>query len=93
MLSLLIASLIDNFFFFLQNRLCTESEVHRLETLKAENFTEEAALKQQKQETDKAEGETGENCDPNKNLEGKSSAVEPCEEKKESVLHDSQEKD
>ncbi|KAF4789616.1 chloride channel CLIC like 1 [Turdus rufiventris] len=76
-----------------QNRLCTESEVHRLETLKAENFTEEAALKQQKQETDKAEGETGENFDPNKNLEGKSSAVEPCEEKKESVLHDSQEKD
>ncbi|XP_032923175.1 chloride channel CLIC-like protein 1 isoform X2 [Catharus ustulatus] len=76
-----------------QNRLCTEAEVHRPETLKAENFTEEAALKQQKQETEKAEGETGENCDPNKNLKGKSSAVEPCEEKKENVLHDSQEKD
>ncbi|XP_014741003.1 PREDICTED: chloride channel CLIC-like protein 1 [Sturnus vulgaris] len=75
-----------------QNRLYTEHEV-RLETLKAENLTEEAALKQQKQETDKAEGKTGENCDPNKNLEGKSSAVEPCEEKKESALHNSQERD
>ncbi|KAI1236620.1 hypothetical protein IHE44_0014873 [Lamprotornis superbus] len=68
-----------------QNRLYTEHEV-RLETLKAENLTEEAALKQQKQETDKAEGKTGENCDPNKNLEGKSSTVEPCEEKKENPL-------
>ncbi|XP_063263736.1 chloride channel CLIC-like protein 1 isoform X2 [Prinia subflava] len=75
------------------NRLHTESEVHRLETLQAENLTEEAALEQQKRETGKAEGETGENCDPNKNLEGKSSAMEPCEEKKKSVLHDSQERD
>ncbi|RMC08410.1 hypothetical protein DUI87_14654 [Hirundo rustica rustica] len=76
-----------------QNRFYTESEVHRLETLKAENLPDETALEQQKQETGKAEGETGENCDPNKNLEGKSSAVEPCEEKKKSVLHDSQERD
>lgn len=50
-------------------------------------------LLKQKQETGKAEGETGENGDPNKNLEGKSSAMEPCEEKKESVLHGSQERD
>lgn len=74
---------------FLQSRLHTESEVQRLETLKAENLNEETALEQQKQETGKA----GENCDPDKNLEGKSSAVEPCEEKKKSVLHDSQERD
>lgn len=73
----------------MQDRLYTESEVHRLETLKAENLTAEAAPEQQKQETDKVEGETGENCDPNKNLEQKSSAAELCEEKKESVLHDS----
>uniref|UniRef100_A0A8C9NB16 Chloride channel CLIC-like protein 1 n=1 Tax=Serinus canaria TaxID=9135 RepID=A0A8C9NB16_SERCA len=72
-----------------QNRLYTESEVHRLETLQAENLSAEAAFEQQKQETSKVEGETGENCDPNKNLERKSSATEPCEEKKESVLHDS----
>lgn len=77
----------------MQNRLHTESEVHRLETLRAETATEEAALEQQKQKTGKAEGEIGENCDPNKNLEGKSSAMEPCEEKKKSVLHDSQERD
>lgn len=77
----------------MQNRLYTESEVHRLETLKAENLNEEPAHEQQKQETGKGEGETGENGDPNKNLEGKSSAVEPCEEEKESVLHDSQERD
>lgn len=76
----------------MQNRLYTEHEV-RLETLKAENLTEEAAVKQQKQETEKAVGKSGENCDPNKNLERKSSAVEPCEEKKESVVHDSQERD
>ncbi|XP_066048409.1 chloride channel CLIC-like protein 1 isoform X2 [Chamaea fasciata] len=75
-----------------QSRLHTESEVQRLETLKAENLNEEAVLEQQKQETGKA-GETGENCDPDKNLEGKSSAMEPCEEKKKSVLHDSQERD
>ncbi|XP_068878565.1 chloride channel CLIC-like protein 1 isoform X1 [Aphelocoma coerulescens] len=65
-----------------QNRLYTESEVHRLGNLKAENCNEEPALEQQKQETDKAEGETGENGDPNRNLEGKSSAMEPSEEKK-----------
>lgn len=77
----------------MQNRLHTESDVHRLETLKAENLTEEAALEQQKQETSKAEGETGENGDTNKNLEGKSSPVEPCEEKKEGALCDSQQRD
>ncbi|XP_068055740.1 chloride channel CLIC-like protein 1 isoform X3 [Anomalospiza imberbis] len=76
-----------------QNRLYTECEVHRPETLKAENLTGEAALEQQKQETGNVEGETGEKCDPNKNLEQKSSAAEPCEEKKKSVLHDSQERD
>ncbi|XP_062353817.1 chloride channel CLIC-like protein 1 isoform X2 [Cinclus cinclus] len=76
-----------------QNRLYTESEIYRLETLKAENLTEEAPDKQQKQATDKAEGETGENCNSNKNVEGKSPAVEPCEEKRESILHDSQEGD
>ncbi|XP_075012595.1 chloride channel CLIC-like protein 1 isoform X1 [Calonectris borealis] len=66
------------------NRLHTESEVCRLETVTAENLTEEHALEQQKQETGKAERETGENCDPNKNLEGKSPAMEPCEEKRSS---------
>ncbi|XP_026710240.1 chloride channel CLIC-like protein 1 [Athene cunicularia] len=66
------------------NRLHTESEVCRLETITAENLTEEHALEQQKQETGKAEQETGENNDPNKSLEGKSSAVEPYEEKKKS---------
>ncbi|XP_031974638.1 chloride channel CLIC-like protein 1 isoform X1 [Corvus moneduloides] len=76
-----------------QNRLYTESEVHRLGNLKAENLNEEPALEQQKQETDKAKGETGENGDPNRNLEGKSSAMEPSEEKKNIVLHDSQERD
>ncbi|KAM4773537.1 chloride channel CLIC-like protein 1 isoform 5-T6 [Cyanocitta cristata] len=65
-----------------QNRLYTESEVHRLGNGKAENVNEEPALEQQKPETDKAEGETGENGDPNRNLEGKSSAMEPSEEKK-----------
>ncbi|KAJ7409245.1 WD repeat-containing protein 47 [Willisornis vidua] len=75
------------------NRVYTESEVHRLETLKAENCAEEPVLEQQKQETGKAERETGENCDPNKNLEGKSSAMEQREEKKESILSDSQEGD
>ncbi|XP_030135201.4 chloride channel CLIC-like protein 1 isoform X2 [Taeniopygia guttata] len=75
-----------------QNRLYTECEVHRPETLKAENLTGAAALEEQKQETGKVEGETGEKCEPNKNLERKSSATEPCEEKKKSVLHDSQER-
>ncbi|XP_009083113.1 PREDICTED: chloride channel CLIC-like protein 1 [Acanthisitta chloris] len=75
------------------NRLHTESEVHRAETLKAENLTEEPAPEQQKQEKSKAEGDTGENCEPNKNLEEKSSAVEPCEEKKKCHLQDSQEGD
>ncbi|KAJ7412015.1 WD repeat-containing protein 47 [Pitangus sulphuratus] len=75
------------------NRLYTESEVHRLETLKAENRTEEPAVEQQKQETGKAEREAGENCDPNKNLEGKSSAMEGGEEKEKSILCDSQEGD
>jgi len=73
--------------------LHTECEVCRLETVTAENFTEEHALQQQKQETGKAEQETGENCDPNKSLEGKSSAVEPHEEKKNSSPGDSQEGD
>lgn len=76
----------------MQNRLYTECEVHRPETLKAENLTGAAALEEQKQETGKVEGETEEKCDPNKNLERKSSATEPCEEKKKSVLHDSQER-
>ncbi|XP_050162653.1 chloride channel CLIC-like protein 1 [Myiozetetes cayanensis] len=75
------------------NRLYTGSEVHRLETLKAENRTEEAAVEQQKQETGKAEQKAGENCDPNKNLEGKSSAMEGGEEKEKSLLRDSQEGD
>lgn len=71
----------------------TESEVCRLETITAENLTEEHALEQQKQETGKAERETAENCDPNKNLDGKSSAVEPREEKKKSSSCDSEEGD
>ncbi|XP_069645519.1 chloride channel CLIC-like protein 1 isoform X2 [Haliaeetus albicilla] len=75
------------------NRLHTESEVCRLETITAENLTEEHALEQQKQETGKAEQETGENCDPNKNLDGKSSAVEPREEKKKSSSCHSEEGD
>ncbi|XP_027527739.1 chloride channel CLIC-like protein 1 isoform X1 [Neopelma chrysocephalum] len=75
------------------NRLYTESEVHRLETLKAENHTKEPAVEQQKQETGKAEREAGENCDPNKNLEGKSSAMEQGEEKEKNILHNSQEGD
>ncbi|XP_065697717.2 chloride channel CLIC-like protein 1 isoform X2 [Patagioenas fasciata] len=75
------------------NRLHTESEVCRVESITAENLTEEHALEQQKQETGKAERETGENCNPNKNLEGKRSAMEPCEEKKKSGSHDSQEGD
>ncbi|XP_009982681.1 PREDICTED: chloride channel CLIC-like protein 1 [Tauraco erythrolophus] len=75
------------------NRLHTESGVYRLETITAENLTEEHALEPQKQETGKAERETGENYDPNKNLEGKSSPVEPCEEKKRSSSCDSQEGD
>lgn len=74
------------------NRLHTESEVCRLEAITAENLTEEGGLEQQKQETGKAERETGENCDPNKNREGKSPAMEPCEEKKSSS-RDSQEGD
>uniref|UniRef100_A0A8C3J843 Chloride channel CLIC-like protein 1 n=1 Tax=Calidris pygmaea TaxID=425635 RepID=A0A8C3J843_9CHAR len=75
------------------NRLHTDSEVCRLETITAENLTEEHAREQQKQETGKAERETGENCDPNKNLEGKSSVTEPREEKKKSGSRDSQEGD
>ncbi|KAM9238548.1 chloride channel CLIC-like protein 1 isoform 1-T2 [Leptosomus discolor] len=70
--------------------LHTECEVCRLETITAENLTEERALEQQKQETGKAERESGENCDPDKNPEGKSSAVEPCdEEQKKSSSRDS----
>ncbi|XP_053928604.1 chloride channel CLIC-like protein 1 [Cuculus canorus] len=75
------------------NRLHPECEVCRLESITAENLTEEHTLEQQKQETGKAEQETAENCDPQKNLEGKSSAVEPYEEKKKSSAHDSQEGD
>ncbi|KAM6124299.1 chloride channel CLIC-like protein 1 [Pterocles gutturalis] len=75
------------------NRLHTESEVCRLETITAGNLTEEHVLEQQKQETGKAEQETGENCDPNKNLEGKCAATEPHEEKKKSSSHDSREGD
>ncbi|XP_032856633.2 chloride channel CLIC-like protein 1 [Tyto alba] len=75
------------------NRLHTESEVCRLETITAENLTEEYAPEQQKEERGKAELETGENCDPNKNLEGKSSAMEPCEEKKKNSSCDAQEGD
>lgn len=71
----------------------TESEVCRVESITAENLTEEHALEQQKQETGTAERETGENCDPNENLEGKRSAMEPREEKKKSGSHDSQEGD
>lgn len=67
----------------------TESEGHRLETITAGNFAEE--LEQQKQETGKAERETGENRDPHENQEGKSSAVGPHEEKKKSSSHPSQE--
>ncbi|KAM9379225.1 chloride channel CLIC-like protein 1 [Phaethornis superciliosus] len=66
------------------NRLHTEPEVCRLETITAEILTEEHALEKQKEETGKAEQETGEDCDPNKNLEGKSSAIEPCKEKSSS---------
>ncbi|XP_030310746.1 chloride channel CLIC-like protein 1 [Calypte anna] len=66
------------------NRLHTEPEVCRLETITAENLTEEHVLEQQKEEAGKAEQETGKNCDPNKNLEGKSSAMEPCKEKNSS---------
>ncbi|XP_051481430.1 chloride channel CLIC-like protein 1 isoform X1 [Apus apus] len=62
------------------NRLHTESEVPRLETITAENLTEEHILEQQKQETGKAEQETGEDCDPNKNLREKTPAMEPCKE-------------
>ncbi|XP_010163189.1 chloride channel CLIC-like protein 1 [Antrostomus carolinensis] len=75
------------------NRLHTESEVCRLETITAESLTEEHALEQQKQETGKAEPETGDNCDAHKNLEGKHSAVEPCEEKKKSHSEDLKEGD
>ncbi|XP_074954400.1 chloride channel CLIC-like protein 1 isoform X1 [Phalacrocorax aristotelis] len=74
------------------HRLYTESEVCRRETITAEKLTEEHALEQQKQDRGKAEQETGDNCDPNKNPEGKSSAVEPCE-KRRSSSHDSQEGD
>ncbi|KAM6128963.1 chloride channel CLIC-like protein 1 isoform 2-T2 [Phoenicopterus ruber ruber] len=75
------------------NRLHTESEVCRVEAISAENLTEEHAFEQQKQETGKAERETGENCDPNKHQEGKSSTVEPCEETRKSNSCDSQEGD
>ncbi|XP_010115959.1 PREDICTED: chloride channel CLIC-like protein 1, partial [Chlamydotis macqueenii] len=70
------------------NRLHTKAEGCRLETITAEHLTEEHALEQQKQETGKAEREPGETCDPNKNLEGQSSAAQPCEEKKRSGLRD-----
>lgn len=76
-----------------RNRLCTESEVCRLETTTAENCTEEHALEQQKQETVKAEREVGENCDPNKNLKERNSAMQQCEEKTKSGSRDSQEGD
>ncbi|XP_054021561.1 chloride channel CLIC-like protein 1 [Dryobates pubescens] len=72
----------------------TEPEVCRLETITAENLTEEQALEQQKQETGKAERETEGSCDPNKNLEGKNyMVVEPHEEKKTKISRDSQEGD
>ncbi|KAM6305687.1 chloride channel CLIC-like protein 1, partial [Aegotheles albertisi] len=63
-------------------RVHTESEVCRLETITAESLTEEHVLEQQKKETGKAERETGENSDSDKNLQGGSSAMEPYEEKK-----------
>lgn len=78
---------------FLQNRWHTEPKVCRLETITAETLTEEQALEQQKQETGKAEQETEGSSDPNKNLEGKSYTVEPCEEKKTKISHDSREGD
>lgn len=70
----------------------TESEGCRLETTTAENCTEEHALAQQKQ-TGKAEQEVEENCDSNKNLKERNSAMEQCEEKTKSSSHDSQEGD
>lgn len=69
----------------------TESEVCRVETAPATTVTEEHAREQQKQQTGKAEQETGEKCDPNKNLEGTSSTGGPLEEKKKSSTCDSQE--
>ncbi|KAM9187264.1 chloride channel CLIC-like protein 1 isoform 2-T2 [Mergus octosetaceus] len=72
-------------------RLHTESEVCRVETAPATTVTEEHAQEQQKQQTGKAEQETGEKCDPNKNLEGTSSTGGPLEEKKKSSTCDSQE--
>lgn len=69
----------------------TESEGRRLETITAENFAEE--LEQQKQETGKAERETGENCHPKDNQEGQSSAAGPHEEKTKSSSHPAQEGD
>ncbi|XP_057285215.1 chloride channel CLIC-like protein 1 isoform X1 [Pezoporus wallicus] len=74
-------------------RLCTESEVCRLETTTAENHTEEPAPEQQKQEPAKTQQEVGENCDPSKNLKQRNSAMEPCEEKTKSSSRDSQEGD
>lgn len=68
-----------------------ESEVCRVETAPATNVTEEPALEQQKQQPGKAEQETGENCDLNKNLEGTSSTGGPLEEKKKGSTCDSQE--
>ncbi|XP_068808251.1 chloride channel CLIC-like protein 1 isoform X2 [Struthio camelus] len=75
------------------NRLHTESEVCRLATITAECLTEEHALEQQKQQTGKAEQEAGENCNPNKNLEGESSTTGAPEEKKESRSYQSKEGD
>ncbi|XP_010150016.1 PREDICTED: chloride channel CLIC-like protein 1, partial [Eurypyga helias] len=73
------------------HRLHTEPEVCRPETVAAENCTAEQPPEQQKRETGKAERETGENRDPNKNPGGKSSAAEPPEE--QSSACDAQEGD
>ncbi|XP_035393464.1 chloride channel CLIC-like protein 1 [Cygnus atratus] len=73
------------------NRLHTESEVCRVETAPATNVTEERALEQQKQQPGKAEQETGENCDLNKNLEGTSSTGGLLEEEKKGSTCNSQE--
>ncbi|XP_064003182.1 chloride channel CLIC-like protein 1 isoform X2 [Pogoniulus pusillus] len=75
------------------NRWHTEPKVCRLETITAENLTEEQAFEQQKQETGKAEQETEASSDPNKKPEGESYTVEPREEKKTKISHDSREGD
>lgn len=70
----------------------TEAEICSLEPSPAATHTGEKALEHQKQWTDKAEQETVKNSDPNRNVEGQSSAVGPAEERKSSTC-ESQEGD